>query len=85
MLNMKVKQNSESSYVFGYLLELIIKIWQFENFFLQYLANLCHFFIQNPLHKLKSYFSSQNLGKFQAPLLPPKKNKKQKKQSTAIR
>jgi hypothetical protein len=43
-LDMKVEKNSESFYILGYLLELIIKISLFENFFLGDLAHLDHFF-----------------------------------------
>ncbi len=48
----------------GYLLKLIIKIWQFEKQILQNLTNLAHFFFQwrNPFYNSKSYFSGWNLG-----------------------
>jgi len=48
--------------VIGYLIELIIKIWQFGFIFLQNLVSLGHFFsLKNPLYRSKSYFSGRNL------------------------
>jgi hypothetical protein len=45
ILDMKVegKKKPESFYVIGYLIELVIKIWQFGFIFLQNLASLGHF------------------------------------------
>jgi hypothetical protein len=40
----KAEKKPESFYILSYLLEVIIKIWQFELFLLQNLANLGHFF-----------------------------------------
>ncbi len=60
---MKVEKKPESFYRLGYLLKLVMKIWLFGSFILQYLANLGHFLMQNPLYRSKSYFSSQNLVK----------------------
>jgi hypothetical protein len=37
------KKKHESFYVIGYLIELVIKIWQFGFTFLQNLASLGHF------------------------------------------
>jgi hypothetical protein len=51
-------------YILGYLLELIIKVWQLGIFFPHNLANFGSFFsMENPLNKLKSYFWSENLAK----------------------
>jgi len=46
MLDMKVEKNQKNFYILGYLMELIIKIWQlgFLEFFFQNLTNLDHFF-----------------------------------------
>jgi len=41
ILDMKVERKKESLYILGYLLELIIKIWQF-GFFILDLTNLDH-------------------------------------------
>ncbi len=60
---MKVEKKTGSFYILGYLLELIIKIWWFEKFFFGNLA-MGHFLMENPLHRLKSYFSGRNLTKF---------------------
>jgi hypothetical protein len=62
MLDMKVEKK-ESSYIFDYLLEIIIKIWQFSFGYLWSLANLVHFPMENPLFRLKSCFSCQILVK----------------------
>jgi len=50
--------------MFGYLVELIIKIWQPQNIYFLNLVNLGHFFNENILYRLRSYFLSQNLAKF---------------------
>jgi hypothetical protein len=61
---MKVEKNQNPSYILGYLLKLIIKIWRF-GFFFQSFVNLGHFFHgKNPMYRSKSYFSGQNLAKF---------------------
>jgi hypothetical protein len=60
---MKVEKNPKSFYIFGYLLEFIMKIWLFGLFIFQYLANLGHFLMQNTLYRSKSYFLGQNLAK----------------------
>jgi hypothetical protein len=68
---MKEEKNPEYFHIFGYLLELIIKIWQFRKKKKKFkIWRICAiFFIKNPLHRLKSYFSGQSLAKFR-----PKKN-----------
>jgi hypothetical protein len=56
------KAKPGSFYILGYLLKLIVEIWQFEFYFsFQLLANLNHFFsMKNPiLYWLKSHFSGQ--------------------------
>jgi hypothetical protein len=59
------KQKSESFYILGYLLELIIKIWQFGNTILPNLANLggSFFSMKCPSNRSKTHFSGQNLAK----------------------
>jgi hypothetical protein len=57
MLDMKVGKKPESLYILGYLLELIIKIWQFE-FSSSNSGKFGPIFQKkNPLYNLKSYFS----------------------------
>ncbi len=52
------KENKNSFYILDFLMELTFKIWQFENFFPQNLANLGHFLHdKKPVYRLKSYFS----------------------------
>jgi hypothetical protein len=59
---MKVgKKKTGSFYIFGYLLELIIKIWLETSFFSKILAEFGPFFsMENPLYRLKSKISGQN-------------------------
>jgi len=52
-------------YILGYLLELIIKIWQFANLFFSKSGKFGPlFFMENPLYTSKSYLSSRNFAKF---------------------
>ncbi len=57
------EKKTESFYILGYLLELIIKIWQSGNCFLEIWIILAIFSMENPLRRLKSYFSGRNFGK----------------------
>jgi len=63
---MKVEKNTESFYILGYLLELIKKIWRFENENSKY-GEFGSFFSngKNPLYMSKSYLFSpgRNLAK----------------------
>jgi hypothetical protein len=56
---MKEKKKTGSFYILGYLLELIIKIWQFGDFFLKKISGEFGpiFSIENPLYRWKLYFS----------------------------
>jgi hypothetical protein len=63
---LKIKKETESFYILGHLLELIIKIWQC---FLEFKKSsksgkfLVISFMKNPLSKSKSYFFSSRFGK----------------------
>ncbi len=70
------RKKTESFYILGYLLELIIEIRQFGFYYFWNLANLSHFFsMKNPLYRSKPYFSGGNL---------PKQKKKGNAASRAI-
>jgi hypothetical protein len=68
ILDMKVEKRKTRILllILGYLLELIIKIWRFGLFFYYFyfeIWRIWSFFLsmKNPLYRLKSYFSGQNL------------------------
>jgi hypothetical protein len=62
---MKVGKKSESFYILGYLLELIIKSVNFKNFFFGEIWRIWAIFsMENPLPGPKAYFSGRNLAKF---------------------
>jgi len=42
IIDMKVEKNIGSFYILGYLLEVIVRLWQFQIFEFQNLANLGH-------------------------------------------
>jgi hypothetical protein len=57
---MKIEKKSESFYILGYLLELIIKIWRFGSYYFSKSDEFGTFFsMENPLYLSKSYFSSR--------------------------
>jgi len=52
------KKNQDPSYILGYLLELIVKIWRFEfSKFGEFFWTIFH--MQNPLYWSKSHFSGR--------------------------
>jgi hypothetical protein len=57
-------------YVLGYLVELIIKIWQPQNIYILNIVNLGHFFHENLLYRLRSIFFKSKFGK----IFPKKKS-----------
>jgi hypothetical protein len=66
------RKKTESLYILGYLLELIIEIWRFGFYYFWNLANLSHFFsMKNPLYRSKPYFSRGNLQKKRKETLLP--------------
>jgi hypothetical protein len=60
---MEVGKNKKPSYIFGYLVELIIIIWQLIDFVFEIWRIWVIFFMENPSYKSKSYFSGRGLGK----------------------
>jgi hypothetical protein len=63
MLSARFGKNPESFYISSYLLELVIKIWQFENKHSFKIWRIWPFsFIKNPLYWSKSYFFRSTFG-----------------------
>jgi hypothetical protein len=69
-LDMKVERKPDSFYILGYLLELMIKMWNLDYFFLRKMANfVLNVSMKIPLYWSKSYFSGRNFGE-----ISPKEN-----------
>jgi len=68
----KKKKKKNSFYIFGYLLELIVKYGDLEFMFFKIWQIWAIFCMENSLYRLKSYFVRLKFGE----ILPPKKKKK---------
>ncbi len=64
ILDMKSREKTESFFILGYLLELIIKIWRFGKTLFEIWRIWVFFFTKYPLCRSKSFFSGENFAKF---------------------